>query len=75
MMTESMQITFMQARLVRMISERWNMTIPNVASMFQTKGVFRFIRECFDTFHVEGDEAIYDDVEEFLISKGATKHE
>lgn len=69
-MDRTQQITYMQARLVRLASEEWNMSIQAVASMFTKFEVIQFIRECFDIFHVEGDYAILDDVVDYLRHKG-----
>ena len=33
--------------------------------------VLRYIRECFGIFHVEGDEAVFEDVKAYLKAKGA----
>ena len=33
--------------------------------------VLKYIRECFGIFHVEGDEAVFEDVKEYLKIKGA----
>lgn len=52
-MNESQQITYMQARLVRLASKKWNMSIKAVASLFTEFNVLQFIRECFGIFHVE----------------------
>lgn len=69
-MNESQQITYMQARLVRLASEEWNMPIQEVASLFSEYKVLQFIRECFGIFHVEGDYAVFDDIVEYLNNKG-----
>ena len=54
-MNKDQQITCMQARLVRLASEEWDMSIKAVASLFAEFGVLLFIRNCFGIFHVEGD--------------------
>lgn len=69
-MSESQQITYMQARLVRLASEEWNMSIKAVVSLFTEFKVLQFIRECFGLFHVEGDYAVLDDIIEYLENKG-----
>lgn len=69
-MNENQQIIYMQARLVRLASEEWNMSIKAVVSMFTEFKVLQFIRECFDIFHVEGDYAILDDIIGYLNNKG-----
>lgn len=69
-MNKNQQITYMQARLVRLASEEWNMSIQAVAVMFTKFGVIQLIRECFDIFHVEGDYAVLDDIINYLRHKG-----
>lgn len=70
-MNENQQITYMQARLIRLASEEWNLSIKTVADIFAENNIFRFIRECFDIFHAEGDYAVLDNIVEYLNSKGA----
>lgn len=69
-MNNNQQITYMQARLVRLASEEWNMSIQKVVSIFSEWAVLKFIRECFDTFHVEGDYVILDDIVNYLSNRG-----
>lgn len=69
-MNDNQQITYMQARLVRLASEEWNMSIQKVVSIFAEWAVLKFIRECFDTFHVEGDYVILDDIVNYLSNRG-----
>lgn len=69
-MNENQQITYMQARLVRLAANEWNMPIQTVVSIFEKFRVLQFIRECFELFHVEGDYAVLDDIVEFLDNKG-----
>lgn len=70
-MNENQQIIYMQARLVRLACEEWNMPINAVASIFTEYKVFQFIRECFDIFHIEGDYAVFEDIIGYLNHKGA----
>lgn len=72
-MSENQQITYMQARLVRLAAEEWNMSIKAVASLFTEYKVLQFIRECFGIFHVEGDYTILDDIVEYLDNKGVKR--
>ena len=69
-MNENQQITYMQVRLIRLASKEWRMSIKEITSMFTECRVLQFIRECFDIFHVEGDEAVLEDVTVFLRNKG-----
>lgn len=69
-MNENQQIIYMQARILRLASEEWKMSIKTVASMFTEFRVLPFIRECFGLFHVEGDYAVLEDVTEYLNNQG-----
>ena len=69
-MDESIQISFMQARIVRMFSERMGISIAEGTEIFDQNGVFKFIRDCFGIFHTEGDEAVYNEVIMLLKNRG-----
>ena len=70
-MNERQQITYMQVRLSRMASERWQKPLGCVMGIFSTYQVLEYIRDCFGIFHVQGDETNLDDVESYLKKKGA----
>lgn len=69
-MSERQQILYMQTRMIRHASEKWNRPIEMISGLFETYGVLQYIEECFEVFHVEGDEAILEDVTEYLENKG-----
>lgn len=70
-MNEEQQILFMQIRLIRIASEELGLTLKQTAEMFDKFKVLQFIRDCWGIFHVEGDNAVYEEIREYLISKGA----
>lgn len=74
-MSERQQIIYMQARLMRRVSEEWNQSIEKVAELFARYGVLQYIEECFGIFHVEGDEVILDDIMTYLENKGVEESE
>lgn len=69
-MNEKQQITYMQARIIRLASEKWNVPVKEIGSIFTEFRVFRFIRDCFELFHVEGDEAVLEEVGSYLAYNG-----
>lgn len=71
-MDEEKQITYMQIRLMRMTAEKMNISLRDVAVLFQKYNVLSFIRNGFGIFHVEGDNAVYEEVREYLLKKGAS---
>ena len=71
-MNEAQQILFMQIRLLRMMAEKYGLTLKQAAQIFAAYNVLPFIREGFGIFHVAGDEAVFEEVKGFLKSKGAS---
>lgn len=71
-MNESEQILFMQIRILRMMAEKYSLSLKEAAEIFGQYNVLPFIREGFGIFHVEGDEAVFEEVKGFLKSKGAS---
>ena len=71
-MNEAQQILFMQIRILRMMAEKYGLTLKQAAQIFAAYNVLPFIREGFGIFHVEGDETVFEEVKGFLKSKGAS---
>ena len=70
-MTQAQQILFMQIRLLRIMAQKYSLSLKEAAEIFRQYDVLPFIRQSFGIFHVEGDEAVFEEVKSFLQSKGA----
>ncbi|SFN91585.1 Protein of unknown function [Pseudobutyrivibrio sp. UC1225] len=70
MADEKFQMTFMEARIVRLASYRWNLPVEKIIDLFRKVDVLGYIETGFGIFHCEGDETVLDDVEKYLIRKG-----
>lgn len=70
-MNDSQQILFMQIRILRMASEKFSLSLKQAAEIFEQYDVLPFIRKGFGIFHVESDEAVFEEVKAYLKSKGA----
>lgn len=53
-----------------LVSEEWNTTIQKVNELFDKYNILRFIEECFDVFHMEGDRAVFEEIQTVLRCKG-----
>lgn len=73
-MNERQQIIYMQTRIIRLASEEWNKPIEQITELFAKHNVLQYIEECFGIFHVEGDEAVLEDIELYLKNKGVTDY-
>ena len=71
-MNEHEQILYMQTRLTRTAAEKWQKPLAEVIKVFTRYGVLEYIENCYEIFHVQGDEAIFEDIENYLSAKGAT---
>ena len=73
-MGEDMQALFMQARIVRLANGRWGISLAEAARLLLESGALEYVREGFDYFHLEGDQAVLDDVEDYLLDRGVRIH-
>ena len=70
-MGKETQITFMQARIVRLATQEWSLSMHAVNALFQKYGIYAYIEKFWDLFHIEGDFAVLDDVRQYLEKRGA----
>lgn len=70
-MSKRAQILFMQTRLIRLASEKWGISIVQASDIFAEYHILEFIEDCFDEFHMEGDNAVIYEIETLLRKKGA----
>jgi len=73
-MSEQRQMIHMLVRVSRLAAERWGMPLSQAMQVLGPADALGYICRNFGLFHMEGDEAVLDDVEEYLSSKGVTPH-
>ena len=64
-------ILHMQIRLFRLAWMKWGVGLEKCAEWFDRFQVDRYISECYEIFHVQGDEANLGEVARYLKSQGA----
>ncbi len=69
-MNEKVEIIFMQTRLIRLASEEWHLPVDQIIYLFKKAEVLGYIEKGYGIFHCEGDEAVLEDITEFLEGKG-----
>lgn len=67
---ERNEVLHMQVRLFRMACKKWNIGRMKCAELFGEFGINHYIREAYESFHVQGDDANLEDIEEYLKRKG-----
>ena len=65
-MSEKEEIIFMQTRLVRLASKEWHLPVDEIFNIFGKADVLGYIENCYGIFHCEGDDAVLEDITEFL---------
>jgi len=70
MMPVQDQITLMQIRLFRLARARWHKSQIACADFFSQNHLYTYIGDNWDGFHIQGDEACLDDIEEMLKHRG-----
>lgn len=60
----------MQTRLIWLASEEWHLPVEQVIHIFKKYDVLGYIEIGYGIFSCEGDEAVLDDITDFLKRKG-----
>ena len=62
---------FHATRLIRLASEEWHLpVVTDYPTCLKKLDVLGYIEKCLWDFHCEGDEAVLEDITEFLEGKG-----
>ena len=69
-MDEKFQILFMQSRIIRLAYRTWHLSLARIMELFDKYRVLYYIEDNFGIFHTEGDNAVLDDIELYLIRNG-----
>ena len=64
------EILHMQVRLFRLACKMWNKNEKECSDLFDTYEIDKYIRESYEIFHVQGDEANLEEIELYLQRKG-----
>ena len=71
-MNERNQTIYMQVRLVQLAANKWKISISKVLEVFQRFNIFHYIADNFGLFHMWGDEAVFQDVSEYISNVGGS---
>ncbi len=63
-------IFMLQVRLYRMFQNRKKLTSEECNKIFDKYKLFEYIEQCYEEYHVQGDEANYSDMLEYLRGRG-----
>lgn len=62
---------FMQIRLFRMFREQFNLPSARALAIFNEYGIWQFVEDGYDLFHMQGDQTTLDEIVKVLTYKKA----
>ena len=60
-----------QIRLFRLAQNKWNLDEEKCSELFNKHKIYDYIETCYEFFHVQGDDANLNDIENYLKNNGA----
>jgi len=60
------EVLRMQVRLFRLVNKKWNKSIAECADIFDKYDIDGYIRDVYESFHVQGDDTNLEDIGEHL---------
>ena len=60
----------MTIRLFVEAKKRWAISMRECAELFDRYGIDEYIASCYGLFHMQGDLATLDDIEEYMAARG-----
>ena len=65
------EIKHMQVRLFRKAWKQWGITLDGCADLFDEYAIDKYISDCYEFFHVQGDESNLEEIERYIARRGA----
>lgn len=65
------EVLFMEARVFSEFLRRFKVSPKEANHMFENYGIWKYIEQCYDVLHMNGDEYILNDIAHILDRKGA----
>lgn len=60
----------LQVRLFRLAQINWNICAKECSKIFNEHEIYKYIETCYDFFHIQGDQANFNDITKYLENKG-----
>ena len=60
-----------QIRLFRLAQNKWHLDEEQCSKVFNKYKIYDYIETCYEFFHVQGDDANLNDIENYLKNNGA----
>lgn len=59
-------IIYMQVRVYRLACENWAATPDEILDIFKKNHLFEKIKDCYEAFHLYGDEGVLEDLYDMI---------
>lgn len=70
MSKEQLDVADMQCWVFRMAQKKWNISGKECSELFQKYDILGFIRNCYDSLHLNSYSCVLDDIEQILKNRG-----
>lgn len=64
------EVLFMEMRLIQQFCKKHQCLSKDANALFNKYGIWKYIEECYDTLHMNGDEYILNGIDEIVIAQG-----
>ena len=65
------EIIFMETRVFSEFVRKYNLKPKHANYLFEKYGIWKYIEECYDVLHMNGDDYVLDDIVYILQNRGA----
>ncbi len=65
------EVLYMEMRLLQQFCQRFQCGSKTANSLFSKYGIWKYIEDCYDSLHMNGDEYVMNDIQEILRARGA----
>lgn len=59
-------IIFLQVHFARLFMERHGLTPSQFLEMNQKRDIIGFLRECYESFHLMGDDGVLEEIDNYM---------
>lgn len=66
------EVLFMEARVFADYLNKFKIRPKDANRIFEKFGIWKYIEDCYDTLHMNGDEYVLNDIEYILEKRGAS---
>lgn len=68
--SKNTDLFMLQVRLFRLAQIKWDLSAEECSRLFKKHAVNEYIKDCYEFYHIQGDETNLSDIKQYLHNKG-----